>query len=212
MLNTPRTKLRRVPQRGFHDRPTLDAILDEALIGHVGFITTDGHPAVIPTLIARDEDQLLIHGSSASRAVRALRAGAEACIEVTHVDGLVLARSAFHHSMNYRSAILYGTLEAAPDKAHALEVFTEKLAPGRWEHVRWPNAQELKGTEVLQLAITEGSAKVRTGPPGDDDADYALDTWAGVIPISTQRGEPIADPLLREGIPVPQHVRSLTAR
>ncbi len=190
----------------------LDAILDEALIGHVAFVTPDGHPAVIPTLIARDDDNLLIHGSNASRAVRALRAGAEACIEVTHVDGIVLARSAFHHSMNYRSAILYGTLETAPDKARALEIFTEKLVPGRWEHVRWPNANELKGTEVLQLPIIEGSAKVRTGAPQDDDEDHALDTWAGVIPITTQTGAPIPDPLLREGIGIPEHVRSLTAR
>ena len=211
MLKTPRTKLTRVPDRGHHDTETLYAILDEALIGHVGFVTKTGHPAVIPTLIARDGDELLIHGSNASRTVRALRAGAEACIEVTHVDGIVLARSAFHHSMNYRSAILYGTLEQARDEAHALEVFTEKLVPGRWEHVRWPNAKELKGTEVLSLPITEGSAKVRTGPPGEEEDDYALDAWAGVIPITTRRGDPIPDPLLREGIPIPDHVRSLTA-
>jgi nitroimidazol reductase NimA-like FMN-containing flavoprotein (pyridoxamine 5'-phosphate oxidase superfamily) len=210
MLKTPRTKLRRAPQRGSHDQTTLHAILDEALIGHVAFVTPDGHPAVIPTLIARDGDQLLIHGSNASRTVRALRAGAEACVEVTHVDGIVLARSAFHHSMNYRSAILYGTLELAPDKAHALEVFTEKLVPGRWEHVRRPNPQELKGTEVLQLAIAEGSAKIRTGAPQDDDEDYALDTWAGVIPITTRAGAPIPDPELREGIDIPDHVRALT--
>lgn len=212
MLNTPRTKLRRAPQRGSHDHATIHAILDEALIGHVAFITQDGHPAVIPTLIARDGDDLLIHGSSASRAVRALRAGREACIEVTHVDGIVLARSAFHHSMNYRSAILYGTLQPAPDKERALEIFTEKLTPGRWEHVRWPNAQELKGTEVLKLPISEGSSKIRTGPPGDDDEDYALDTWAGVIPITTQRGAPVPDPVLREGIEIPEHVRALTQR
>lgn len=212
MLKTPRTKLRRVPNRGSHDQQTLHAILDEALIGHVGFVTPGGHPAVIPTLIARDGDQLLIHGSNASRTVRALRAGAEACIEVTHVDGLVLARSAFHHSMNYRSAILYGTLQPAPDKARALEVFTEKLVPGRWEHVRWPNPQELKATEVLQLPITEGSAKVRTGAPVDDEEDYALETWAGVIPLTTRAGDPIPDPALAHGVPVPEHVRSLTDR
>ena len=212
MLKTPRTKLTRVPDRGHHDTETLYAILDEALIGHVGFVTKTGHPAVIPTLIARDGDDLLIHGSNASRAVRALRAGQEACIEVTHVDGIVLARSAFHHSMNYRSAILYGTLEQAPDKERALELFTEKLIPGRWEHVRWPNPQELKATEVLSLPITEGSAKVRSGPPGDDEPDYALDTWAGVVPITTTRGEPIPDPLLSAGIATPEHVRALTER
>ena len=212
MLKTPRTKLTRAPQRGSHDTETLQAIVDEALIAHVAFVTADGHPAVIPTLIARDEDHLLIHGSTASRTVRALRAGLEACVEITHVDGIVLARSAFHHSMNYRSAILYGTLEPAADKERALELFTEKLLPGRWEHVRWPNPQELKATEVLALPIAEGSAKVRTGPPGDDEPDHALDTWAGVIPITTTRGEPIPDPLLREGIPVPDHVKALTTR
>jgi len=209
-MKTQRTKLRRAPQRGSHDQETIYAILDEALIGHVAFITTDGHPAVIPTLIARDGDDLLIHGSNASRAVRALRAGTEACVEVTHVDGIVLARSAFHHSMNYRSAVLYGTLEQAPDKERALEIFTEKLVPGRWAHVRWPNAKELKGTEVLRLPISEGSAKVRTGPPVDDDEDYAIDTWAGVIPIRTVTENAVPDPQLRDGIDLPDHVRALT--
>src|SRR3954468_15054009 len=175
-MKTPRTKLKRVPQRGSYDPDTIHAILDEALIGHVAWVTPDGRPAVIPTLIARDGDDLLIHGSSASRTLRALRAGIEACVEVTHVDGLVLARSAFHHSMNYRSAILYGTLEPVEDVAHALEIFTEKLVPGRWEHVRRPTPQELKATAALALAITEGSAKVRTGGPVDDEEDYALDT------------------------------------
>src|SRR3954447_25559670 len=141
-MKTPRTKLSRLPKRGSHDRETIDAILDEALIGHVAWVQ-DGRPAVIPTLIARDGDKLLIHGSSKSRTLKALRAGAEACVEVTHVDGLVLARSAFHHSINYRSAILYGTLQAEEDVAHALEVFTEKLVPGRWPHVRRPNGKEL---------------------------------------------------------------------
>src|SRR3954466_6187112 len=175
MLKTQRTKVRRAPKRGAYDRPTIDAILDEAPIAHVAWVQ-DGRPAVIPTLIARDGDDVLIHGSSASRTLRALRAGLEACVEVTHVDGLVLARSAFHHSMNYRSAILSGTLEPVPDPAHALELFTEKLVPGRWPHVRRPNRKELKATAVLQMPITEGSAKVRTGPPVDDDEDYALDT------------------------------------
>src|SRR3954468_2601789 len=197
-MKTPRTKLRRVPQRGSHDQETIHAILDEALIGHVAWVSEDHRPAVIPTLIARDGDNLLIHGSSASRTLRALRAGTEACVEVTHVDGIVLARSAFHHSMNYRSVILYGTLEEAPDKEHALEVFTEKLVPGRWPHVRWPNRKELKATSVLQLPITEGSAKVRTGPPVDDDEDYELETWAGVVPLALTPQPPTPDPLLRE--------------
>jgi len=207
-LKTPRTKLRRAPQRGAHDRPTIDAILDEALIAHVAWVH-DGRPAVIPTLIARDGDDVLIHGSSASRTIRGLRAGLEACVEVTLIDGLVLARSAFHHSINYRSVILYGTLTEAEDKEHALEVFTEKLIPGRWEHVRWPSKKELKGTAALKLRIEEGSAKVRSGPPVDDDEDYELDAWAGVVPLTLVAQAPEADPQLRDGIDLPEHVRSL---
>jgi nitroimidazol reductase NimA-like FMN-containing flavoprotein (pyridoxamine 5'-phosphate oxidase superfamily) len=164
---------------------------------------------VIPTLIARVGDEVLIHGSSAGRTVRALRAGLEACVEVTLVDGLVLARSAFHHSINYRSAILYGTLREAGDKERALERFTEKLIPGRWEHVRPPTASELKGTGVLAMRIEEGSAKVRTGPPVDDDEDYALDAWAGVVPLRTAAGAPEPDPRLRAGIDLPGHVSDL---
>jgi nitroimidazol reductase NimA-like FMN-containing flavoprotein (pyridoxamine 5'-phosphate oxidase superfamily) len=205
---TTRTKLRRAPKRGAHDRPTIDAILDEALIAHVAWVQDD-RPAVIPTLIARDGDDVLIHGSSASRTLRALRAGIEACVEVTLVDGLVLARSAFHHSINYRSVILYGTLETAPDKEHALEIFTEKLIPGRWDHVRWPNPKELKGTAALKMRIEEGSAKIRAGAPVDDDEDYELDAWAGVVPLSLVAGAPEADPQLRDGIAMPEHVRSL---
>jgi len=207
-LKTPRTRLRRAPKRGAHDRPTIDAILDEALIAHVAWVH-DGRPAVIPTLIARDGDDVLIHGSSASRTIRGLRSGLEACVEVTLVDGLVLARSAFHHSINYRSVILYGTLEEVADKEHALEVFTEKLIPGRWEHVRWPNRKELRGTAALRMRIEEGSAKVRTGPPVDDDEDYELDAWAGVVPLSVVAGAPEPDPQLRDGIETPEHVRSL---
>src|SRR3954453_2696111 len=208
-MKTPRTKLSRVPQRGSHDRETIDALLDEALIGHLPWVQ-DGRPAVIPTLIARDGDKLLIHGSSKSRTIKALRAGTEACVEVTHVAGLVLARSAFHHSMNYRSVILYGTLEAEPDVERALEIFTNKLVPGRWEHVRRPTRQELKATAVVSLAITEGSAKVRTGDPVDDDEDYALDTWAGVVPIAITRGTPTPDELLNPEIAFPEHVSALT--
>jgi uncharacterized protein len=206
---TERTRVRRNPKRGTYDRAAIDAILDESLIAHVAFVH-DGRPAVIPTLIARDGDDLLIHGSSASRTLRALQAGTEACVEATLIDGLVLARSAFHHSINYRSAILYGTLREAPDKARTLEIFTDKLIPGRWEHVRRPTEQELKGTAALALRIEEGSAKVRTGPPVDDDEDYALDAWAGVVPLRTVVGAPEPDPLLRPGIALPDHVRALT--
>jgi nitroimidazol reductase NimA-like FMN-containing flavoprotein (pyridoxamine 5'-phosphate oxidase superfamily) len=208
---TQRTRVRRNPKRGRHDRETIDAILDEALIAHVAFVH-DGRPAVIPTLLARVGDEVYLHGSSASRAVRALQAGAEACLEVTLVDGIVLARSAFHHSINYRSAILYGTLRAVEDpneRTEALEAFTEKLIPGRWAHVRWPTRQELKGTAVLALPIAEGSAKIRTGPPVDEDEDYALDAWAGVVPLRISAGEPEPDPQLGPGIEIPDHVRAL---
>jgi nitroimidazol reductase NimA-like FMN-containing flavoprotein (pyridoxamine 5'-phosphate oxidase superfamily) len=212
-VKTPRTKLRRLPKRGAHDRETIDAILDEALICHLGFVH-QGAPAVIPTLHARVGDEVYVHGSSASRMLRALAGGIEACLTVTLVDGLVLARSAFHHSVNYRSVVLYGTARPVTDpedKERALEAFTEKLVPGRWQAVRWPTRQELKGTAALALTIAEGSAKVRTGPPIDDDEDYALDTWAGVVPMRTEILDPVPDPLLREGIGTPEHVRSLVS-
>jgi nitroimidazol reductase NimA-like FMN-containing flavoprotein (pyridoxamine 5'-phosphate oxidase superfamily) len=208
MLKTQRTQVRRAPKRGHYNRQTIDAILDEALIAHVAWVQ-DGRPVVIPTLIARDGDDILIHGSSASRTIRGLRNGLEACVEVTLVDGLVLARSAFHHSINYRSVILYGTLTEAEDKEHALEIFTEKLIPGRWDHVRWPNPKELKGTAALKMRIEEGSAKIRNGPPVDDDEDYELDAWAGVVPLTLVPGAPEPDPQLRDGIELPEHVRAL---
>jgi uncharacterized protein len=208
VLKTPRTKLRRVPARGSHDRETIDAILDEAMIGHLGFVH-DGRPAVIPTLQARIGDEVLIHGSAASRALRALEDGLDACLTVTLVDGIVLARSAFHHSMNYRSVVLYGTARPVTGRARleaAVEAFTEKLVPGRWADVRWPTAKELKGTAVLALPIAEGSAKVRSGPPIDDDEDYELDVWAGVVPLRLTPGAPEPDPALRDGIPMPAYV------
>jgi nitroimidazol reductase NimA-like FMN-containing flavoprotein (pyridoxamine 5'-phosphate oxidase superfamily) len=207
-LKTPRTKLRRLPKRGAHDRPTIDAILDEALISHVGFVH-DGRPAVIPTLHARVGDDVLIHGSAASRMLRALADGVEACLTATLIDGLVLARSAFHHSLNYRSVVLYGNAHLLTDPAEkeaALEAFTERLVRGRWADVRWPTRKELKATSVLVLPIEEGSAKIRSGPPLDDDEDYELDTWAGVVPLSLQRGAPIPDERLRPGIAQPGYL------
>jgi uncharacterized protein len=194
-LKTPHTKLRRLPKRGAHDRPAIDAILDEALISHVGFVH-DGRPAVIPTLHARLGDDVLIHGSAASRMLRALAQGIDVCLTATLIDGLVLARSAFHHSVNYRSVVLYGQAQLVTEpaaKEAALEAFTERLLPGRWADVRWPTRKELKATSVLTLPIAEGSAKVRTGPPIDDEPDYALDVWAGVVPLTLTRGEPVQD-------------------
>jgi uncharacterized protein len=209
VLKTPRTKLHRVPQRGTHDRETIDAILDEALVSHVGFVH-DGRPAVVPTLHARVGDEVLLHGSAASRMLRTLSDGFDVCLTATLIDGLVLARSAFHHSMNYRSVVLYGRarpVTATEQREAALEAFTEKLVPGRWNAVRWPTEKELKGTAVLALPIEEGSAKVRTGPPIDDEEDYELDAWAGVVPLRLTPGAAVPDPRLRDGIPQPPYVR-----
>jgi nitroimidazol reductase NimA-like FMN-containing flavoprotein (pyridoxamine 5'-phosphate oxidase superfamily) len=208
---SPRVRVRRNPKRGDYDRATIDAILDEAPICHLGFVHED-QPYVIPTLHARVGDEVLVHGSSASRAFRTLAAGAPLCLTVTLVDGLVLARSAFHHSMNYRSVVLLGTarlIEGAEEKTAALEAFTEKLVPGRWDAVRWPSRQELKGTKVLSMPIDEASAKLRTGGPIDEDEDYALDAWAGVVPLRLTPGAPVPDERLRSGIDVPEHVRAL---
>jgi nitroimidazol reductase NimA-like FMN-containing flavoprotein (pyridoxamine 5'-phosphate oxidase superfamily) len=205
-----RTRVRRVPNRADYTRETIDAILDEALVAHLGF-SVDGQPYVIPTLHARVGDIVYVHGSSASRMIRSLTGGLPACLTVTLVDGLVLARSAFHHSMNYRSVVVLGEarpVEGADERLAALEAFTERLVPGRWDEVRPPTAQELKGTRVLALDLDEASAKVRTGPPVDDDEDYALDVWAGVVPLTLQPGPLAPDPLLGDGIEPSETVRS----
>jgi len=197
-----RTRLRRVPARAHYERATIDAILDEALIAHLGFVI-DGQPYVIPTLQARVGDTVYVHGSAASRALRTLGAGMPACLTVALVDGLVLARSAFHHSMNYRSVVVLGEARpvADPDELLlALEAFTERLVPGRWGEVRAPSPQELKGTRALAMTLDEASAKVRCGPPVDDEEDYALDVWAGVIPLKLAAGAPLDDPRLTPGI------------
>jgi uncharacterized protein len=205
---TDRTRVRRVPQRGVYERETVEAILDESLISHVGFVH-DGYPVVIPTLHARLGDRLYLHGSAASRMLRTLQKGVPVCVTATLVDGLVLARSAFHHSVNYRSAVVFGqatAVEAEQDRLEALELFTEKLVPGRWADVRPPTRQELKGTTVLRLPLDEASAKVRTGPPVDDDEDYDLPVWAGVLPLGTQAAAPQPDPRLDPAIETPGYV------
>lgn len=197
-----RTRVRRAPARAAYERETIDAILDEGLVAHLGF-AVDGQPYVIPTLHARVGDTVYIHGSAASRMIRTLTAGAPACLTVTLIDGMVLARSAFHHSMNYRSVVVIGDARAVSDPQElmtALEGFTEKLVPGRWDEVRGPNAKELKATRVLAMSLDEASAKARSGPPVDDDEDHELDVWAGVIPLHLAAHEPVADPQLREGI------------
>ena len=210
---SPRTKVKRAPARAVYDRAAIDAILDEALVAHLGFVH-DGQPYVIPTLQARVGDTVYIHGSSASRAIRSLGAGIPACLTVTLVDGLVLARSAFHHSINYRSVVVLGTctaVEGPERREQALEAFTERLVPGRWAEVRPPTTKELKGTRVLAMTLDECSAKARTGPPVDDDEDYALPVWAGVVPLETVAGPPVADPKLAEGVEPSQAVAGWAA-
>jgi hypothetical protein len=193
-----------MPARADYDRATIDAILDEALVAHVGF-AVEGQPYVIPTLHARVGDSVFFHGSSASRTIRALAAGAPVCLTVTLLDALVLARSAVHHSVNYRSVVVLGQAEAIEtpaEKLAAIEAFTERLIPGRWDEVRPPTAKELKAIQVLALPLSEASAKVRSGPPVDDEEDYALDTWAGVIPLDTVARTPTPDSRLTDGIPL----------
>ncbi|HEU4480139.1 MAG TPA: pyridoxamine 5'-phosphate oxidase family protein, partial [Pyrinomonadaceae bacterium] len=193
---TERTTLRRLPLRGSYDRDVVYKILDEAFICHVGFVV-DGQPFVIPTGFGRIRDKLYIHGSQASRMLRTLKTGVAACVTVTLVDGLVLARSAFHHSINYRSVVIFGNatlVEDAQEKLAALLAFSEHVIRGRWDDVREPTEQELKSTTVLVLPLEEVSAKVRTGPPIDDEADYELPVWAGVIPLQVVAGKAIPDP------------------
>jgi uncharacterized protein len=209
-METDRTRLKRLPKRGHFDRETINAILDEAFICHVGFVV-DGQPYVIPTGYARIGDDLYIHGSSASRMLRSIAERIDVCVTITLVDGLVLARSAFHHSMNYRSVVILGKAEIATDpdeKNRALEAFTGHVIPGRWAEVRWPTELELKATTVLRLPITEASAKIRTGDPVDDDEDYAMDVWAGVLPLTLATGDPIPDERLKAGIEPPAYITS----
>jgi nitroimidazol reductase NimA-like FMN-containing flavoprotein (pyridoxamine 5'-phosphate oxidase superfamily) len=209
LSRTPRTTLKRLPKRGSHEREVIDRILDEGFICHVGFVV-DGQPFVIPTGYARVEDNLIIHGSQASRMLRALGQGIDVCVTVTLIDGLVLARSAFHHSMNYRSVVIFGrasVIEDREEKLPALFALSEQMIPGRWKDVRGPSEEELRQTTVLSLPIEEGSAKIRTGPPLDDEEDYELPVWAGVIPLKLAAEQAVADPRLPEKIPVPEYAR-----
>jgi uncharacterized protein len=201
---TGRTQVRRLAKRGVYDKGQVHAILDEGFLCHVGF-AIDGQPYVIPTGYARLDDRLYIHGSAASRMLRALEQGVDVCVTVTLVDAFVLARSAFHHSMNYRSVVVLGKARVVTDreeKLAALRHFTNHILPGRWEEVRQPTEQELKSTTVLALPLEEVSAKVRTGSPIDDEEDYALPIWAGVVPIRTQVEQPVADARVLPGVPM----------
>src|SRR5258705_1767846 len=192
---TGRTEVKRLAKRGVYDKAQIDAILDDGYLCHVGFVV-DGQPYVIPTGYARSGDRIYLHGSAARSMVGTVDQGVDVCVTVTLVDGFVLARSAFHHSMNYRSVVVLGKARLVTDpgeKRNALRSFTNHIVPGRWEEVRQPTEQELKATSVLVLQLDEGSAKVRTGPPIDDEEDYAFPMWAGVVPLRTQVDTPVPD-------------------
>jgi hypothetical protein len=204
---TDRTTLKRLPKRGSFDREAVYGILDEGFICHVGFVV-DGQPVVIPTGYARSGEQLFVHGSQASRMLRTLSQGVDICLTVTLIDGLVLARSAFHHSMNYRSVVVFGRASQVNEEAQKLEalrVLSEHMIPGRWDDVRLPNEQELKSTTVLAVPLIEASAKIRTGPPLDDEEDYSLPIWAGVIPLHLTSSQPLPDPKLSSEVDVPEY-------
>lgn len=211
---SPKTRIHRLPKRGHYDKETIYSILDEALICHVGFVE-EGQPYVIPINFARLGDEIILHGAKASRLLKHVEAGHPVCIEATIVDGLVLARSVFHHSVNYRSVVLFGTGRAIEDegeKMAALEAVTEHLIPGRWKEARLPDAKELNATRVVAVQIDEASAKVRMGPPGDEEEDYALPVWAGVLPLREMALTPIQDELQNTEVSVPEYVTRYSRR
>lgn len=199
-----------MPKRGSHELQVIHAILDAGFLAHVGF-QTNNQPFVIPTLYGRDGDKLYLHGSAASRMLGELETGISACVNVTLVDGLVLARSAFHHSMNYRSVVAFGTarkINEPEQKMHALRIISEHLIAGRWNDVRTPTEKELKATSVLEFAIEEASAKIRTGPPLDDEEDYSLPIWAGILPLKLEAQSPVPDERLVEGLETPKYLKN----
>jgi nitroimidazol reductase NimA-like FMN-containing flavoprotein (pyridoxamine 5'-phosphate oxidase superfamily) len=204
-----RTTVKRMPHRAAYDRDVVNAILDEGLVCHLGF-TVDSQPYVLPTIYARDGDRILIHGSAASRMLRSMSTGIPACATVTLIDGLVLARSAYHHSMNYRSVVILGNATEICDRAGklaAMRMIVNHVVSGRWDDVRAPSEPEIRATMVLSLPLNEASAKVRTGPPVDDAEDYALTTWAGVVPLSLEAHVPVADPQLAADIQAPSYAQ-----
>jgi len=209
-MTARRFQVRRVPQRALYERAEIDPILDAGCICHVGFVEGD-QPFVIPTIYGRDGDRLFLHGSPGSRLLRVARSGAPLCITVTHLDGLVLARSLFHHSMNYRSAVVFGRGAEVTDpdeRLHGLRVISEQACPGRWNDAREANAEELRQTMVVAVTIEDASGKVRTGPPVDDEEDYALPHWAGVLPVRLTADDPIPDPRLPDHIAPPGYLQT----
>ncbi len=210
-MKTDKTKVKRAPKRGHYDAKTIYKILDNDFICQVGFVYNE-YPVVIPTIYGRKDDYIYFHGASVSRMLVTMEKGINISINVTQTNGIVLARSAFHHSLNYHSVTVFGQAELVTDaneRMEALKVVSDHIIPMRWEEARLPNAKELKATKILKLKITEASAKIRTGPPIDDKADYNLDIWAGVIPIEKRYGEPIVDPDLKIGIPIAESVLKL---
>lgn len=205
---SPRTRVKRISERGVYDRETINLILDEALVCHVGFVD-DGQPFVIPQIHVRVGDHLYLHGAPTSRTLKVLAGGAPVCVTVTLVDGLVLARSPFHHSMNYRSVVVLGTAEEVTDdleKAKVLTSLVEHVVPGRSVEARPSTRNEINATKLVKIPLTEASAKIRSGPPVDLEKDYALSVWAGVIPLALEAGDPVPDPKLPEGLAVPTYV------
>lgn len=211
---TERTQVKRLPKRGNYDREVVYKILDSGIVCHIGF-SVDGQPYVIPTNYGRAGDTLYIHGSAASRMLRTLSSGIPMCVTVTHLDGLVLARSAFHHSVNYRSVVILGTAKLVEDpaeKMEALRIFTEQVMKGRWDDIRIPNEQELKATTVISVALEEVSAKIRTGGPVDDEEDYTLPVWAGVLPLETVARPLIPDEKRKGDVQVPDYMKDYLAK
>ncbi len=214
MSSTPpsgRAEVKRLPERGAYDKETIYAILDDAMVCHVG-LAIDNQPFVIPMTCARSGDRLLVHGFGGSRLMKALKNGAELCVTVTHMDALVLSRSAFHHSMNFRSVMVFGKahlIEGDEQKAAAFREFFEHLIPGRWDDVRPPNHKELAQTALIEIPLDEASAKIRTGPAFDEKEDHELDTWAGLLPFELKPGSPEDDPQLKSGISLPDYLDPL---
>ncbi|MEZ4841392.1 MAG: pyridoxamine 5'-phosphate oxidase family protein [Flavobacteriaceae bacterium] len=209
-MKTDKTKVKRAPQRGHYDKETIYSILDNDFVCQIGFVF-DGYPVVIPTIYGRKDNYLYFHGASVSRMLVTMEEGIPISLNVTQTNGIVLARSAFHHSLNYHSVTVFGTAVLVEDEGErwdALKVISDQVLADRWEEVREPNAKEMKATKVLKLEITEASAKIRTGPPKDDKEDYDLDIWAGILPIEKQFGKPIADPELRQGLELPYSVKN----
>lgn len=206
---TNRNKVKRVPNRGHYDQQTVHDILDAGSMCHVGFVV-DGQPFVIPTLYGRKGDVIYLHGAASSRMLKSLDKGIDVCVTVTHVDGLVLARSIFHHSMNYRSVVIFGKAKMVSDenKIEALKVVSEQIIPGRWAEAREPSTKELKATTVLEIQIDQASAKIRQGPPSDDAADYELNIWAGVVPLNHIKDAPVPDEQNKAGVEIPKSVKN----